>query len=92
LPPQNYWGLSHGQLRGIARFLIEKLGRFSTFKGRDLNSRFAMEATYRRMLRIFEPMRAALIGRSLNAAQIAEILQTKRIKEPAENAGAADAS
>ena len=51
-----------------------------------------MEATYRRMLRIFEPMRAALIGRSLNAAQIAEILQTKRIKEPAENAGAADAS
>jgi uncharacterized protein len=59
----------------VARFLIEKLGRFTEFKGRDLNSHIPVLTRYTRMLSVFEPMRKALIGRELSADEIVEILQ-----------------
>lgn len=62
---------------GIARFLVDKLGRFSAFSGRELNSHCPSIDTYRRMLRVFEPMRKTLIGGELNASQIIEILNAK---------------
>jgi uncharacterized protein YfbU (UPF0304 family) len=62
---------------GIARFLIEKMNRFTAFKGRELNSHMPTLATYRRMLSVFEPMRNGLIGHGLNATQIIAILKAR---------------
>lgn len=59
---------------GIARFPIEKMNRFSYFKGRELNSHMPMELRYRQMLKVFEPIRAKLRGAQLGVNQIAAIL------------------
>ncbi len=61
----------------IAHFLIEQMNRFSQFKGRELNSHMPTHATYRRMLTVFEPMRAGLVGTELDANQIIRILKAK---------------
>jgi len=61
----------------VARFLIEKLGRFTEFKGRDLNAHMPTLGMHRRMLAVFEPIRSNLIGRDLNAAEIVKILEEK---------------
>ncbi len=73
-------GNNEGELLGIARFLIEQMGRFSRFKGRDLNSHHPMSsARARRMVAAFEPIRATLdVGRDLTAAQIVQILGAAR--------------
>lgn len=59
---------------GVARFLINKLDRFTEFKGRDLNAHMPTLGAHRRMLSVFEPLRSNLIGRDLNAAEIIQIL------------------
>jgi uncharacterized protein len=66
---------------GIADFLIEKLERFSSFDGRDLNSHWRSLDTYRRMLRVFDPMRRTLIGRTLTADELIAILNEKPYPE-----------
>lgn len=62
---------------GIARFLVNKMGRWSMFKGRELNSHFPTLDTYRRMLAVFEPMRAGLVGAELSADQLIQILKAR---------------
>jgi uncharacterized protein YfbU (UPF0304 family) len=59
---------------GIARFLIEEMGRFQTFKGRGLNSHHPREERYRRMLERFGPMRRSMAGSGLSARQVNELL------------------
>lgn len=59
----------------IALFLIEKMNRFPTFKGRNLNSPSPQVATYRRMLSIFSPMQSGHLGKELGVAQIIAILK-----------------
>lgn len=59
----------------IARFLIEHMGRFERFKGRDLNSHHPTEARYRRMAELFEQIRVTLIGQGLNAQQVIQLLK-----------------
>lgn len=61
----------------IARFLVDDLKRFSIFEGRDLNSYAPLLDSYRRMLRVFEPMRRTLVGGGLSAAQIVDLLKAK---------------
>jgi uncharacterized protein YfbU (UPF0304 family) len=70
-------GNNESQYCNVARFLVDKLGRFSEFKGRELNAHMPTIDTYRRMLAVFEPIRETLIGRDLNASEIIEILKTK---------------
>lgn len=70
-------GNNEGTHMSIARFLVEKMGRFQRFKERDLNSHMPSVGTYRRMLSVFEPMRKALVGGDLNATQIIAILKAK---------------
>ena len=65
---------------GIARFLIDKMGRFERFKGRDLNSHHPTTVTYDRMLEVFEPIRVGLIGRRLSACEIIKILIAKKVE------------
>jgi hypothetical protein len=56
--------------------MIDELGMFkSTFGGRDLDSHAPMAAKYRRMLGVFGPIRPTLIGTTLSAAQIIQILK-----------------
>jgi uncharacterized protein YfbU (UPF0304 family) len=62
----------------IAHFLVDEMGRFSRFKGRDLNSHMPTLATYGRMLEVFEPLRAELIGRDLDADEIIAVLKAKK--------------
>jgi uncharacterized protein len=59
---------------GIAHFLIQKLERFSSFEGRNLNAHMPSLDTHRRMLGVFEPMRRNLMGRTLTAGELIEIL------------------
>ena len=68
---------------GIARFLIEDLQRFSRFRNghRDLNSHHPTLQTYGRMVRAFEPIRKTLIGRRMNANEVATVINARRSGE-----------
>lgn len=63
---------------GIARYFVDDLQRFEHFKGRDLNSHMPSIEGYRRMFQVFEPMRATLADRSLNADEIIKIMNARR--------------
>ena len=70
-------GNNEVECMSIARFLVEKMGRFESFKGRDFNSHLPMVERYRRMTAKFEPMRASLIGRELNVNEVIELLKLR---------------
>lgn len=59
----------------IARFLVEKMGRFERFKGRELNSHMPMVQRYKQMNATFEPIRAKLIGRELTVDELISLLK-----------------
>lgn len=61
----------------IADFLVERMGRFSEFKGRDLNSHMPTVDDYRKMLRVFAPIRDRLDGADMNVDQLVQILRAK---------------
>jgi uncharacterized protein len=61
----------------IARYLIEQLDRYPSFRGRDLNSPSPRIDGYRRMYRVFEPIRPTLVDRSLNADEIVKVLNAE---------------
>ena len=72
-------GNNESELMNIAHFLVEKMNRFSRFKGRDFNSHSLSIARQRRMVAAFEPIRATLdLGRQLTASQIIAILEAGR--------------
>jgi uncharacterized protein YfbU (UPF0304 family) len=68
-------GNNESSQMGIAYFLVDKMNRFSRFKGRDLNSHCPTYSRYRRMLDAFEPMRASLVGGGINVQQIVPLLK-----------------
>jgi len=68
-------GNNETEYMGAAEFLVNDLERFSTFKGRDLNSHRPLLDTYKRMLAIFQPLRNSLGSGTLNAEQIINILK-----------------
>lgn len=63
----------------IARFLIEKMDRFTSFKEktRSLNSHAPVLDSYRKMLDAFLPMRVRLIGVELSADQLIKLIKMK---------------
>lgn len=74
-------GNNESEYLSITRFLIHDLQRFSRFRddGRDLNSHHPTLETYRRMFRVFEPLRKSLtFGKSMTAKQIAEVINARR--------------
>jgi uncharacterized protein YfbU (UPF0304 family) len=71
-------GNNEGEHLSIARFLIEKLDRFRSFKGRDLNSHCPSIERHRAMYRKFEGMRPSLgLGRELSVEQLIELMNTR---------------
>lgn len=69
-------GNNESEHLGISRFLIHDMARFSRFASRvgDLNSHFPAIDRYGHMLRIFEPIRATLIGRKMTIEELAKVL------------------
>ena len=59
----------------IAEFVINRLEHYPHFENRRLNTQWAVLDWYRRMLRIYEPMREKLLGRSLTASEIVGLLK-----------------
>ena len=70
-------GNNETERMSIARFLVEKMGRFTRFEGRDMNSHHPSTEVYRRMFMVFEPIRKTLIGRNLSADEMISILKAK---------------
>lgn len=58
----------------VATFLIEQLGRFSNFKEREIDFHFPIIDRYRRMLRVFEPLRARYMGEPLASPDLVAVL------------------
>jgi uncharacterized protein len=63
--------------RNVALFLIEKMNRYSIFKGRDLNSHSPSLDQHRNMLRIFKTIRPRLDGRRMRAGEIISVLKVR---------------
>ena len=59
----------------IVRILIEHLERFTWFRQRELDSRRPVVDAYRRMLKVYEPMRQSLDGRDLSVSEIGQLLR-----------------
>jgi uncharacterized protein YfbU (UPF0304 family) len=68
-------GNGEAEYISIADFLIQKLDRFQSFKGRDLNAHMPTLDAHRRMMAVYSPLRAANRGAALAALQIADILK-----------------
>ena len=59
----------------IASFLVERLGRFPRFEDRDLSSRRPVVDWYKRMLKLYGPMRETLLsGRHLSVSEFVNLL------------------
>lgn len=67
-------GNNESEYLNIARFLIDKLDRFSRFKGRDLNSHAPSLATYDRMLPAYREALSSNPMPPLSASQLIPIL------------------
>jgi uncharacterized protein YfbU (UPF0304 family) len=59
----------------LARFVIDKLGWFQRFKGRELNSHAPHVDRYKRMIDVFDPIRVKLVGRGLTTAEMITLLK-----------------
>lgn len=68
-------GNEEGSQMAIAQFLVDKMRRFTLFKGRSLNSHCSTVGRYRRMYQLFEPMRRTLVGMDLSADQLTVLLK-----------------
>src|SRR5262245_59341563 len=66
---------NHEPHYGVASYMINNMRhRFQYFKGRNLNSHSSSVPGYKRMYKVFEPMRAALHSRELNLAELTAVL------------------
>lgn len=69
-------GNNEGEYISTAEFLIERMGRFPLFRGRDLNGHFPSIASHRRMSEVFEPLlHTEIINRDMTAQQLAVVLK-----------------
>ena len=66
-----------GSQKGIAEFLIEHIGHYPRFKGRNLITTRPVVDWYRRMLQVYEPMYKSLLDgrkKNLSASDIVALL------------------
>lgn len=61
----------------IARILIEELGRWSSFQGRDLNAHMPMADSYERMLEVSRSFDKGSYDYEFSAEEMAEILNAR---------------
>jgi len=70
-------GNNETEYLSIARFLVETLGRFQRFKGREFNSHLPTASRYSRMARLFEDIRKKLGDRRLSPTEMIELLKVE---------------
>lgn len=71
-------GNNESEYLGIARFVVEKLGRFERFSGRIKNSHFPSLDMHRRMLKVFQPMFPhSVAGKNLSLEEVIAILKER---------------
>lgn len=70
-------GNNEFELLGIASFLVNDMGRFNRFKGRDLNSHHQSVSSYKRMLGEFFKIRPTISNRRLSVEEMAAVLNAK---------------
>jgi uncharacterized protein len=73
-------GNNEGTERAIALHLIEDMGRFQRFKGRNLNSHTLSKLTYAKMIRQFQPIREALFRRVPMKLTVDEVITLLKIE------------
>ncbi|NJM91885.1 MAG: hypothetical protein HC861_03810 [Rhodospirillaceae bacterium] len=66
------------EYRDIAHVLIEETGQFERFQGRSLDAHMPALAGYRRMLRLYGPMRSASGDRRLDVQQIIALANAEK--------------
>ena len=72
-------GNNESEHMAIARFLVDDVGEFEHFKGREFDSHLPLSLDgFKRMYTLFEPMRRTLSSRDLSATQIVELLRARR--------------
>jgi uncharacterized protein len=72
-------GNNEARALSIARILIDDMGRFERFRGRDLNSHVPLISNYDRMLKVFESNRQSSTGnRTIGPEQMVVVLQAIR--------------
>lgn len=64
---------NHESQCGDARFIVEKLGKFEEFKGRDFNSHAARANQYAAMYQRFNELRQYTRDRNLTVTELAEL-------------------
>ena len=64
--------------REVAHILIEEAGQFDRFKGRNLDAHMPALAGYRRMLRLYGPMRSVTGDRRLDVQQIIALANAEK--------------
>ena len=67
--------------RDIAHVLIEEAGQFERFQGRNLDAHMPALAGYRRMLRLYGPMRSVSGDRRLDVRQIIALANAEKYAE-----------
>jgi uncharacterized protein YfbU (UPF0304 family) len=67
-------GNNEGDHMSAARFFVDHLERFQEFRGRDLNSHTHSIDRYRRMLKVFKPLRPLLFDGLFAAEHVIAIL------------------
>ena len=71
-------GDTEGEYRALAHFLIEEAGQFERFQGRNLEAHMPALAGYRRMLRLYGPMRPAGSDPRLGVYQIIALANAEK--------------
>ena len=66
------------EYREIAHVLIEETGQFERFQGRNLDAHMPALAGYRRMLRLYAPMRSVSGDRRLDVRQIIALANAEK--------------
>jgi uncharacterized protein YfbU (UPF0304 family) len=70
-------GNNESEYMSVAMFLVNQLERFQEFKGRSFNCHQRSLDTHRRMLTVFEQLRASITNSSLSVDQMTKILGEK---------------
>jgi uncharacterized protein len=71
-------GDTEGDYRALAHFLIEEAGQFERFQGRNLDAHMPALAGYRRMLRLYGPMRPVGSDPRLGVHQIIALANAEK--------------
>ena len=74
-------GNNEGEHLAIAYFLVDRMNRFRRFEDRDLNSHWPSLDSHRRVRIAFEPMKSSLVGGTLSAPQIVDLLKAQIPRE-----------